>query len=381
MFNATTLAALLAVTIGFRQPPDEAPDELPLEADLVAPTGTLPLQDVHPLLTLTNLVLSAPQVPASGQDRAAQLSQYLRQARVTAATKVLTAWAERRTLTGAGKTLLSDTQLTSQSASYRDKIIKEGRFVGLSLRATTPRDVRVTVSAVGTQFTEHNPNFVLYLYHESGGGSNPVASYPLPRVSQVYTEWDPVTIALPKKGTYYLGYYETDLLGQAMRLDRDFERRGCGTCSSDYVLHDLWHPLVHVAGFSAIPDLDGGTVDLLHVTTYTDFNFGLNLRLCAACDLTEFLAGQLGLFTSALRLQLAADLLNVMAYSTRNNGVASETKQMALLELNNRVSGQQGLLSKLDSALQALEVDLSGLAKPCLGSAPSSKSTIRHTTI
>jgi hypothetical protein len=123
---------------------------------------------------------------------------------------------------------------------------------------------------------------------------------------------------------------------------------------------------VQVRGFSvpetwAEPGMWTGTV------YYSpDSNFGLNLKLSATCDLSDYFCRHAALFTTALQLQLAVDLLQLMANSTRNNGVTQGVQVLAQVELNNKPNGQVGLLNQLATALAALDVDLSGISRPCL---------------
>ncbi|RSK50102.1 hypothetical protein [Hymenobacter rigui] len=361
MFNTLTLAALLATTIGYR-PVAGAPDELTsLPNDLLAPDGELAVQDVHPLLTLRNIQQAAPQMPA------AAFPDFLKTARVTAATKVLQSFREQKQLTGTGKRLLQDLPLTEASGAYRDKIIRQGRFVGLALKMRPGmQDIGVRVTAIGTQFTEREPNFRLVVLHSSDLDT-PVAELEIPRIDRVYFEWSKLSqsidLASKSGGTWYFGYYEDELSGQAIRLDQNLQQRPGQCCGNAYVQYDKWSPYVQVLPFSQAALSDD-------ITYQSNTNWGLNLRLEATCDLTQRLAGQVPSFAAAVREQLAVNLLSLMAYSTRDNGLADKTKALALMELNNRTDGQPGLLTQLSRTLKALDVDISGVSATCLPCAP-----------
>lgn len=375
MYQLATLLPCLAPLLVFRQSPADSPDEPQLASLIVSAPEQVAMQDVHPLLTLANIRQVAPQVPAAGADSGAQLSAFLDQARRAAVGKVLAAFAARKKLADAGKTVLADVKLTGQSGEFRRKIIKQGRFVGLALRAAAGRDVALSITGLGTQFTEREPSFRLYLYHSSNP-TEPVAHYDVPRTDRVYFEFTPLTIELPAApggGEYRLGYFEDDLAGQAVALDNDFSSRPGTCCGNDYLLFDKWAPYVQVRAFSATAA--AGT-DVLpgegRVSYVTDSNFGLNLQLSAVCDLSAYFCRYKSVFVEALQLQLAVDLLQLMANTTRNNGLASGVQELALVELNNRPDFQPGLLSKLDKALAALDVDLSGISPICLPCAKTS---------
>jgi hypothetical protein len=371
MYTLAPLLACLAPLLAFRQPPTGNLDEPQLDAALVITPGQVAMQDVHPLLTLTNIRQSAQQVPAVGANIGAQLSQYLVQQREAAAAKVLAAFTARKKLAGAGKSLLAAGKLSDRSGEYRNKVIKQGRFVGLALRPVAGQDVLVSVAGLGTQLTERNPNFRLYLYH-SANPTEPVAQYDVPRNDKVYFEWTPLAIPLPigpTPGEYRLGYFEDDLVGQAVQLQHDFSRRpgtgGC--CGRDYLNFDAYAPHVQVRAFTAAATPGTDVLPGDGKPTYvTDGNFGLNLQVSAVCDLSDFFCRHKALFVEALQLQLAVDLLSVMANSTRNNGTVQGAQTLALVELNNKPNGQPGLFSQLATALAALDVDMSGVSRPCL---------------
>ncbi|QNH60744.1 hypothetical protein [Hymenobacter sediminicola] len=366
MFNTLTLAALLATTIGYRPAYAGAPDEpANLPDALKAAEGTLAVQDVHPLLTLRNIRMSAPQMAE------ADFIKYLATVRITAATKVLEDFTQRKQLAGSGKRLLKSLPLTQASGAYRDKIIRQGRFVGLALRPRADKpDVAIRITAVGTQFTEPEAGFKLYLFHSSDL-SEPVQVVELPRLDRVYFEWSDLLLDLSGKpgGTWYLGYYESDMSGQAIRLDQNLQQRPGQCCGNAYVQYDQWSPYVQVLPFAYL----AAPTDPLYPTLFSyqsDTNWGLNLRLETSCDLTGLLSAQLPAFGAALRLQVAVDLLTMMANSTRDNGIEANVKGMALMELNNRQGGQAGFLTQLSQAQAALDVDLTGLSSKCLGCAP-----------
>jgi hypothetical protein len=370
MYTLAPLLACLAPLLAFRQPPTDSPDEPQLDEKVLTAEGQVAMQDVHPLLTLANIRAAAPQVPATGKDISEQLSTFLDQTRRASVGKVLAAFAARKKLTDAGKSVLAEVKLTGQSGAYTRKVIKQGRFVGLALRATAANDVLVSIAGLGTQFTELNPNFRLYLYHSSNP-TEPVAHYDVARAQKVYFEWTPLAIALPTPpsgpGEYRLGYFEDDLVGQAVDLDHDFSTRPGSCCSGDFVLFDAYAKYVQVRGFTAAAEAGTDVLPGDGKPTYTSTsNFGLNLQLSAVCDLSDYFCRYKSVFVEALQLQLAVDLLQMMGNSTRNNGVKSEVQTLALVELNNRPNGQPGLLSKLATSLEALDVDLSGVSKTCL---------------
>lgn len=64
MYTPATVITCLAPLLGFRQSPPDVADEPQLHPSLLAADTAVALQEVHPLLTLRNVFLSAPELPA-----------------------------------------------------------------------------------------------------------------------------------------------------------------------------------------------------------------------------------------------------------------------------------------------------------------------------
>jgi len=174
---------------------------------------------------------------------------------------------------------------------------------------------------------------------------------------------------------YYIGYYEDDLVGQAINKGYNFAALPCGSCNNDLALYNTWSQTVQVTPFyvsaaylvDRLPGDPGGPLlwDYgVEQFTYNN-NYGLNLDLSTVCDVTDFLCRSSRVFTSAIVLQVAADVLTELAYSTRNNVVAKEIRDLAESALQDR-ENKIGIYTKLDNAIKALSFDFSNLSENCL---------------
>lgn len=296
--------------------------------------------------------------------------------------KVAAAMVTKKKLDGVTKSIFENVQLFSGVGDITQKVTKQSRFVGFELRMKSARDVSVFIRRIGTQFSLANPSFKLWLFHSSQ--SEPVTSIDLvlPRANAfTWSSSDLVLQSLSAQlfpgGSYYLGYYEDDLVGMAINKGYNFGvTPQCGSCTNDLALFSQWSQFMSVLPFYVpvsylvdnLPTDPGGPILWdINANQYTpNNNYGLNLDLTTGCDLTDFLCRESRLFTDAIIKQVAVDALLELAYSTRNNTIAKETRDLAIYALNNSENGNEGLVTRRDKAIEALNFDFSDLSAACL---------------
>jgi hypothetical protein len=423
MYRESDLMTCLFGLAGWRQ---NANPEYPTLPDyLTASASGLYFQDAHPLLTIENIDQSgknydhyAYDAYTAGEDYLAGervrytdtkvyaaktdlsnvpgvlnpadwdevilLAQKIESMTKAGINKVATAVTSGKKVDGLTKSIFENVQLFGGMGDITQKEVKQGRFVGLQIQVKSARDISVLIRRIGTQFSAANPNFKLWLFHSSQ--SEPVTSITLNLTRANAFNWSVNTNAdlilkylspqLFPGGSYYLGYYEDDLEGMA--INKGYNWAGvpaCGTCNNDLALFNQWSSFISVTPF-AVPaeyledirptDPDGPFLWDTNVNQWNySKNFGLNLDLTTACDLTDFFCREGRLFTDAIIKQVAVDALNEMAYSTRNNVLAKETRDLAIYALNDEEK-KIGLVSQLNKAIEALSFDFSDLNELCL---------------
>lgn len=307
-------------------------------------------------------------------------SQKLERLTKAAANKVAAAMITQKKLDGLTKSIFENVQLFSGVGDLMNKEIKQGRFVGLEIRVKNVRDISLAIRRIGTQFSLANPAFKLWLFNSSQ--SEPVTSIDMNLVKANAFAWTASDLILNylnsqlvPGGVYYLGYYEDDLLGNAINRGYNFGAApACNTCNDDHRYFSQWSRFMSVRPFAVpsvylvdkLPDDPGGPLLWdVNVNQYSyEKNYGLNLDLTSGCDITDFLCRENRLFTDALVLQVAHDALQEIAYSTRNNTIAKETRELAIYALNDR-ENKHGISTKLDRAIKAVTFDFSDLNDIC----------------
>jgi hypothetical protein len=296
--------------------------------------------------------------------------------------KVVAMMMTKKKLDGVTKSLFENVQLFSGVGDIMQKVTKQSRFVGFEIKTKSARDLAVAIRRIGTQFSLANPDLKIWLFHSSQAEPLGSTTLNLPRAN-AFT-WSPSDLVLHAQGTqlfpggaYYLGYYEDDLQGMAINKNYNFGVvPQCGSCTNDRALYSQWSQVVSVTPFYVSPDFlvdigpgaPGGPLlwDINANQYVYNNNFGLNLDLTSGCDLTEFLCREKRLFTEAILKQVAVDSLLELAYSTRNNTIAKETRDLAIFALTNPDANNQGLVARRDQAILALNFDFSDLSPVCL---------------
>lgn len=301
--------------------------------------------------------------------------------------KVLGSFATNKKLAGITKSLFENVLLYDGAGPLLDKEPKSGRFVGYQISVTNERDLTAVIKRLGTQFSAANPAFKLYVYHSSQEAPIKIFDLNLTRVNSF--EWTKLLdngqeFSLKYSGDlyapgglFYIGYYEDELVGQAINRGYDFGvAPTCSSCNNDYRYWSYWGSYLTIAPIAVSPAYlvdklpgDPGGPLLWDISknqfTYTR-SYGLNLDVAVRCDITDLICSEKQLFAQAIIKQFTVDALYAIAYNTRNNAIEKVVRDMAMFELNNKDNNTPGALKKLEKALAALDFDLSDLHSDCL---------------
>lgn len=421
MYNIKEITNCLFGLIGFRQ--TDNPDYPTLSNALVQTDSGLYIQDEHPLLNIENIdqalknydSFSYPAydsltiykfgeiVTFSGQkyqslignnqgnqpDISAEwevvdvLSQKLTGLIKSSINKALTKVFNMKKLRRNTKAVFDNVYLFDGVGRLSDKELKKDRFVGVSFQIKQQNDLAAIIKRIGLQFSAPNPDFNLYLFHTSRVDPIKIFTYSLNGTGsfewqaqedyQIKYNQDDLDVG----GLYLLGYYEEDLAGQAIikRYRWDITPQ-CTTCNKDYQYFQKYSqyldftPIsVSSSAIAGIKPSDPGGAKLFDVgkmAKHYDTNFGINMELAVQCDLTDFFCKNKDMFVDVTMKSLAVDLLQEIAFSTRNNVISKETRIKAMYELDNRENNSLGKKAEYEKAVKAVDVDLSDLNSVCL---------------
>jgi len=414
MFNKATVKTGLFGQLGFRN--TDNPDYKILASTLSASVTGCYFDDYHPLVTFENIYSMAPnydgfnysafsltaayatgdfaksvgisyeaamtiptgKTPASyiGPSSTAYwklpVNDWMKQKVESSINKVLNEVFVDKKINETTKSFIENVQLFDGAGKMQDVITANSRFVGLRISPKMINNIAITLDYVGLQFTGAQTDLILYLFHSSQYA--PVATAAFTTSAAYSFDWQSSDFSLSyvdysnnidSGGDYFLGYFEDDISGTAIKKRHQFSTSPCQGCNGrDLQYYNLWSKYVEIQPFEvASGDANGTNIWDLSKTGYPlATNFGLNLSLSAKFDITDLLMSNKGLFTDALGYQFAYDMLQEFVYNANsrlNKKGDNAQKQSVLYDLN----GEDSIRSKLDKQIQALSFDLSKISQ------------------
>ena len=410
--------------IGWRQSYD-ANDGVISEALTQSESG-LYYQDAHPLLTLQNLQNIAPDfsnisypahsteetyakgvvvtdsdkhykslkaVPENIQITDTEywietnpFSEWLETKTKACITKAISCYVNEKVAKGTYKTLCEKKTLFDGTGRIYDTIKNKNNLVGFEIVPIRAKGVTTKINRIGLQFSEPGDYTILVMH----------SSLMEPYYQETFTkrignniEWFTPSqeLYLPYEtdeidagGSWYICYVQSQLPtgSQAIRKSRDWSKGPCNECSRhEYETWRIWSKYLEVHPFyvneELVPVVDE-QVQLWDVeNNLYDYgtNYGLNLDITVACDMTDFIIEQRQMFTDYLSKSLAIDFLREFAYNPNvrtNRHSINASRPDILYEIDGDSSSMKksGLSYQLELASKAIQVSTEGIDRVCL---------------
>jgi hypothetical protein len=415
MFDITLLKNNLSDLVGMHQTIN--PDYPAIAQSLLESKGGRYLQDEHPLLSIENIYLASKNyskfqytafnalttyskgqkvsytdgnnyeyinpVPSSGNLPTDEtywavvdaFSDYLMRRKAMAIQNVMDKIINDKKLKGLVKSIYDNVLLFDDVARVQNKVINSGKFVGLKVRLKNHRSLITVINKIGLQFSANVTNLPIHIYHSSQ--EDPIFTIQVSTAKAPSFSWVAVNDTVLRYlsddydvgGDFYIGYFQDDLdaqSSQAIRKDYGFQEP-CRSCNErNYRYYNSWSEFTEVHPFEINgSDFDGNTmVDNSKVRYVYNNNFGLNLNLSSKCDLTDFFIEEKRLFSEAMAKQWALLIMNDLAFSTRDNTVSKEVRNMALFEISDKQN--DNIFNHARETIKALSFDFSELNDACL---------------
>lgn len=410
--------------IGWRQSYD-ANDGVVSEALTQSESG-LYYQDAHPLLTLQNLQSIAPDfnnisypvhsteetyakgvvvtdsdkhykslkaVPENIQITDTEywietnsFSEWLETKTKACITKAINSYVNEKVAKGTYKALCEKKTLFDGTGRIYDTIKNKNNLVGFEIVPIRAKGVTTKINRIGLQFSEPGDYTILVMH----------SSLMEPYYQETFTkrigdniEWftSSQELYLPYEtdeidagGSWYICYVQSQLPtgSQAIRKSRDWSKGPCNECSRhEYETWHIWSKYLEVHPFYVNEELVpivGEQVQLWDVeNNLYDYstNYGLNLDITVACDMTDFIIEQRQMFTDYLSKSLAIDFLREFAYNPNvrtNRHSINASRPDILYEIDGDSSSMKksGLSYQLELASKAIQVSTEGIDRVCL---------------
>lgn len=423
MIRIKDLNEQLLHLVGWQQSYDTS--EVKLSDNLTQSESGVYFQQVHPLLTLPNLMSIAPDFKNTNFPEYDANSSYKEGVVVTLEdkyyksikdvpvnteitndeywieTNLFSEWLEDKTKASiiklinkfinmkladkASKSLIENKTLFDGTGRLTNLATNRNRFVGFEVDTVRSKGVTVKINKIGLQFTRPG-KYKVYILHSSC--DTPVYSFEFEKLKSNSIEWfkPKEDILLPYEsqeidagGSWYIGYLQSDLPenSQAINRDRDWSTQPCKECSrQEFLAWQAWSKYIEIHPFYVDGNQLLGEDEQMYfdpeIMNFTyDANYGINLDVSVYCDLTDFIIKQKQLFQDVIAKQVAVDFLREFAYNpnvrtNRRSINASRTDILYELDGDSSSMKHSGLNYELDLALKALNFSTQGLDRVCL---------------
>ena len=423
MIRIKDLNEQLLHLVGWQQSYDTS--EVKLSDNLTQSESGMYFQQVHPLLTLPNLMSIAPDfkntnfpehdanspykegvvvtledkyyksikdVPANTEITNDEywietnlFSEWLEDKTKASIIKLINKFINMKLADKASKSLIENKTLFDGTGRLTNLATNRDRFVGFEVDTVRSKGVTVKINKIGLQFTRPG-KYKVYILHSSC--DTPVYSFEFEKLKSNSIEWfkPKEDILLPYEsqeidagGSWYIGYLQSDLPenSQAINRDRDWSTQPCKGCSrQEFLAWQAWSKYIEIHPFYVDENQLLGEDEQMYfdpeIMNFTyDANYGINLDVSVYCDLTDFIIKQKQLFQDVIAKQVAVDFLREFAYNpnvrtNRRSINASRTDILYELDGDSSSMKHSGLNYELDLALKALNFSTQGLDRVCL---------------
>lgn len=306
------------------------------------------------------------------------LDAYLQERRREAIrTAVMTCYNDKKARHVARETL-GNMLIYEGAGRMEDLIIKKvGRLVGFQIEILNNDGIEIILQKLSLQLTQAQ-SLNVYLWHNSQ--TDPIATIAITHNKVSSVEWHDIPAADGTlkfmdlandfdSGIYYLGYYEDDLTGQAIRKRFTFGVQPCASCSRHNVTaYKKYSQYVRITTFEVgAPPAAQQLWDITKMAHTVDTNYGMNLRIASGCNITQYLIDRREVFADLIAEQLKYDLIIEIANSTRSNVLTEQTMKQARGILQQTDLGGEGLKDDLMRSRSAAALEIADIhANVCM---------------
>lgn len=264
----------------------------------------------------------------------------------------------------------------------------QGKLVGFEINPVRAMGVTAKIERIGLQMVGATGTVRVYLFHSSQVDPIKVQDLEFTKENGGFQWFDMKDWYMPyiseannSGGSWYLVYNQNDLPDGMMAINatKDWSREPCMTCNAGSV--EAWRELTKYLRISPFKVNALETFDEypemwdIEDNIYTNTaNYGLNVEVSVACDLTDFIISQRAIFATVLQRQVTVNLLRTMAMNpeVRTNRNQSNVSQQGILyEIDGNPQGREGGLGyDLKKAYEALDLDTRDIDRICLTCRP-----------
>lgn len=313
------------------------------------------------------------------------LEEYLQETEDAAIVQMLNDISTEKELSGTTKSLVQNDVIYNSVGWAKDTIVSQSRFVGIRFRLKHLIGLKVIINRFALQLdtTQGAPGLTVYLYHSSK--NDYIGSYAMVGNVPNSFNWREIGAQLHADdidlsgGYFYLGYYQDDLVGQAINYEKlDWDKGYCGPCDGG-VSQKRYLGLTKFVGMESfyVPNADllpsKEMFDPSSVIIAGKFNWGFNFNISVVCDLTNFWCDNKMTLRNLLGLKVTQLILNDMKFSMQINHIEEQLKMMIIRDLEgDKETNYINIPDKYERALKAVKMNHSQINNVCLPCSVSS---------
>lgn len=294
---------------------------------------------------------------------------------------------QMKSLLRESKNLLEHRTFFDGSGRINNTQANQGKLVGFEINPVRAMGVTAKIERIGLQMKGAAGSVTVYLFHSSQADPIKTQTFNVTKGNGSFEWFYPTDWYMPyigstnAGGSWYLVYNQNDLPDgmEAINVAKDWSREPCGTCNIGSV--EGWRELTKYLSIS--PFKITATEDFAEYpelwdvrdNVYTNAcNYGMNVEVSVACDLTDFIISQRQMFATVLLRQVAANALRTMAMNPDvavNRHQSNVSAQGILYELDGNTEGREGGLGyELRKAYEAIDLDTRNIDRICLTCRP-----------
>lgn len=354
MLNTSSIATAFYGLVGFRKAPDTfAWTETPANSYVYDSSSGYFFDDLSDLVSMQNLN----DFKREDEDLESFLVRIINQASLD----VVNDYYQKRSMSQYAKTLIQNQPFVVGAGSIGNQITKQGRFVGYQLRLKASSNISVLIKQISLQLSQAQ-TLNLYLY--SSQEQEPIHTFILNYDTANSVKWFNLEDDLDKdiylnrndSDSYYLGYFEEDLSGNA--LYKKYDGKPCN-CNSTVTKLNKYISAYPISFQSSV--LSGTTLPDIDAVGYEGYNFGLNLKPFVYCDLSEILIQHKEFFSQAIQIKGAMAALERIF-----NTAQLSNKSMSSAIGQNAFNAWEQMKEEYVKALDSVTLEFSGLDHDCM---------------
>lgn len=426
MYRANAILESWRDLVGWRQNYD--PNGKQLEDEVTNSASGMYYQDEHPMLTLQNLesimpdyslvnypawsveveysaneivkagginykakrdnVGATPETSADDWKTFNPFSEWIKTKTDAGIIDTIIKFLEKKEMNKTAKTIIERKTLFDGIGRKDNLIQNRERRVGFEIVASRSIGLTTRLDKIGLQRSEVG-DVIIQLHHSSR--ETPLKQLILSFTKVNSIQWFDLGWDLPfvsddtdSGGAYYVTYKQSSTNGQAIKKDKEWNDAPCEGCVSKTELNTwkAYSPFIEFHPFN-VPEEDGDNLWDVEDNRYEySTNQGLNFQISLYCDYTDFFTEQRDLFKSALRKQVAINLLRELVYNPNsriNQGESTVKREQLLYEIDGDTRGRKtGIAYKYDLSIEAISLNTEGLNRVCL---PCKRNGVKYRTV